>query len=260
MQQHELQLAIQQANAEGRKAVILFITAGFPDKERFWDELGKLDRAGADIIEIGIPFSDPVADGPFIEESSRQAIERGVTLEWVIKGLTERAGTYQAKLAFMGYCNPFFQYGLDRLARDARKAGVSGFVVPDLQLDEATPFRKAFEAEGLALVTLVSPNTSLERMKQYARTAQGFVYITAVLGITGGKSDITGAVTDTIRRAREAFDIPLALGFGLQTPGQLDTLPADAQPDAAVIGSALLKHIDAGGNSADFLLPWLGKP
>lgn len=260
MQKHELQLAIEHANSRGRKAVILFITAGFPDKERFWDELGKLDRAGADIIEIGIPFSDPVADGPFIEDASRQAIERGVTLAWIINGLLERAGNYTAKLVFMGYCNPFVQYGLDKLAADARKAGVSGFVVPDLQFDEAEPFRKAFEAEGLALVTLVSPNTPLERMKQYAQTAQGFVYITAVLGITGGKTDITGAVTDTIRRARKAFDIPLALGFGLQTPGQLDALPADAQPDAAVIGSALLKHIDAGGNSADFLSPWIGNP
>lgn len=257
MNKHKLQLAIEQANAQGRKAVIPFITAGFPDMEQFWTVLKEIDDAGADVIEIGVPFSDPVADGPLIEEASRQAIERGVTLDWIIKGLLERSGQYSAGLVFMGYCNPFMQYGLERLARDARQAGISGFVIPDLQLDEMGPFRAAFEPEGLAVISLVSPNTSLERMKQYAESAQGFVYVTAVLGITGAKSDPSETVADTLRRARKAFDLPLALGFGLQTPGQLDNLPADAQPDAAVIGSALLKSIAQGGSPKDFLAPWL---
>lgn len=257
MNKHELQLAIEQANANGRKAVIPFITAGFPNPVEFWDTLAQIDATGVDIIEIGVPFSDPVADGPVIENASREAIEKGVTLDWIIKGLTERSGQYKAKLVFMGYANPFFQYGLEKLANDASKAGVSGFIIPDLQLDEMELFRKELEPCGLALIAIVSSNTPLERMKEYARVSSGFVYITAVLGITGGTSDISNLVAETVERARQAFDIPLALGFGLHHPSQFDTLPGNGQPDAAIIGSALIKHIEKGGTPADFFDPWL---
>ena len=259
MQKSPLQEAVERAHALGRRAVIPFITAGFPDKESFWTQLERIDGAGADIIEIGVPFSDPVADGPLIEQASRDALARGVSLKWILDGLKARKGRFFAKLALMGYVNPFYQYGLERLALDAAEAGVSGFIVPDMPLEESGIFRDAFDPHGLTLVTLVAPNTSVERMREYKPHTSGFVYVVSVLGTTGGKVDLTQSVTETMRRARAVFDVPLALGFGLQTPDQLDALPEDARPDAAVLGSALLRHIAEGKDAAEFLGKWTGK-
>ena len=247
------------AKKSGRCAVIPFITAGFPSRDSFWDTLAQVDAAGADIIEIGIPFSDPVADGPVIEEISREVLAQGMTLDWVIEGLRARVGSFHAKLVLMGYMNPFVQYGLERLAADCADAGVSGFIVPDLPLEETPEFREAIAPYGLTLITLVGPNTTTERMKQYAPFSQEYVYVVSVLGTTGGVNEHVEAVADTIRRARVVFDVPLALGFGLRVPEQLESLPPDARPDAAVIGTALLRHIRSGASPASFLAPWLEK-
>ena len=247
------------AKKSGRCAVIPFITAGFPSRDSFWDTLAQVDAAGADIIEIGIPFSDPVADGPVIEEISREVLAQGMTLDWVIEGLRVRVGSFHAKLVLMGYMNPFVQYGLERLAADCADAGVSGFIVPDLPLEETPEFREAIAPHGLTLITLVGPNTTTERMKQYAPFSQEYVYVVSVLGTTGGVNEHVEAVADTIRRARAVFDVPLALGFGLRVPEQLESLPPDARPDAAVIGTALLRHIRSGASPASFLAPWLKK-
>lgn len=248
---------ILSARSKGRTAVIPFISAGFPSMERFWDTLAEIDAAGADIIEIGIPFSDPVADGPVIEDISRAALAEGVTLSWVVEGLRARKGAYRAKLVFMGYANPFLHYGLERLAADCAEIGVRGFIVPDLPLEETPEFREALQAHGLSLITLVGPNTSTERMLEYAPYTQDYVYVVSVLGTTGGVNEHVEAVADTMRRARAAFDVPLALGFGLRVPEQLDTLPDDARPDAAVIGTALLQHIRSGKPAGEFLKNWL---
>jgi len=247
---------ILKARQQGRLALIPFITAGFPSPETFWDALAEIDAAGADIIEIGIPFSDPVADGPVIEAISRKALEEGITLKGVIDGLRARKGQYRAKLVLMGYMNPFLQYGPEQLATDCKEAGVSGFIVPDLPLEETPEFRAAIEPAGLVLITLIGPNTSTERMKLYAPCTQGYVYVVSVLGTTGGVNNHVEAVADAMRRARSVFNVPLALGFGLRCPAQLETLPADARPDAAVIGTALLQHISAGKPVADFFAPW----
>ena len=277
MQKTPLQEAVERAHALGRRAVIPFITAGFPDKDSFWTHLSRIDESGADIIEIGVPFSDPVADGPVIEQASRDALARGVSLKWILDGLKARKGCFSAKLVLMGYVNPFYQYGLEQLARDAEEAGVSGFIVPDMPLEESGMFREVFSPRGLTLVTLVAPNTSVERMREYKpytsgfvyvvkgrltetlpRTGEltGFVYVVSVLGTTGGKANLEQSVTETMRRARSVFDVPLALGFGLQTPDQLETLPEDARPDAAVLGSALLRHIGEGKDAWEFLGKW----
>ncbi len=247
------------AKKSGRCAVIPFITAGFPSRDSFWDTLAQVDAAGADIIEIGIPFSDPVADGPVIEEISREVLAQGMTLDWVIEGLRARVGSFHAKLVLMGYMNPFVQYGLERLASDCADAGVSGFIVPDLPLEETPEFREAIAPHGLTLITLVGPNTTTERMKQYAPFSREYVYVVSVLGTTGGVNEHVEAVADTIRRARSVFNVPLALGFGLRVPEQLESLPPDARPDAVVIGTALLRHIRSGASPASFLAPWLEK-
>ncbi len=250
--------AIRKANAQGRKAVIPYITAGFPNTGRFWYELKEIDAAGADIIEIGIPFSDPVADGPVIERASHDAIAHGVSLQWVLDGLKERAGQYTAKLVLMGYLNPFMQYGYEKLAADAAAAGVSAFIIPDVPLEETADVREALDAQGIALITLVGPNTTLERMQQYAPYTRGFVYVVSVMGTTGHNDQDIEQVSATMRRARTAFgDTPLSIGFGLATPEQLNSLPEDAQPNAAVLGTSLLLHIESGKPVADFLAPWV---
>lgn len=251
-----LQETIAAAREEGRLVLIPFLTAGFPTPERFWDVLAEIDAAGADVIEIGVPFSDPVADGPVIEEASREALAHGVSLKWIIDGLRRRKELFRARLVLMGYVNPFMQYGYERLGNDAAEAGVSGFIVPDMPLEEAEAFRSAVQPHGLAVVTLVGLNTSAERMQAYAAHAEGFVYIVSTLGTTGGTNNAIDHVADTVRKARQAFDLPLALGFGLMHPSQLDVLPPDARPDAAVFGSALLKHIADGLPVAEFFAPW----
>lgn len=253
---HPLEEKIRRAAAQGRAALIPFVTAGFPTTASFWKALEELDANGADIIEIGVPFSDPVADGPVVEEASRRALEQGVSLRWIMDGLRERRGRFSACLVLMGYYNPFLQYGLERFAADAAEVGVSGCIVPDLPLEESAPLRHALDARGVALITLVGPNTAPDRMTEYAAVSQGYVYVVSVLGITGARQGLPPQVSDTLRRARQAFTTPLALGFGLREPSQLAELPADIRPDAVVFGSALLRHLDAGGSPAEFLRTW----
>ena len=156
----------------------------------------------------------------------------------------------------MGYFNPFLQYGLEELACDAEKAGVHGLIVPDLPHEESGPMRAALNKHGIALIPLVGPNTSEERMALYAAEGQGYVYVVSVMGITGKRSGLAPRVAETMKRARKVFSLPLALGFGLREPSQLAELPAEAKPDGVVFGSALLKHLDAGESAADFLARW----
>ena len=208
------------------------------------------------MIEIGVPFSDPVADGPVVEDASRRALEQGVSLNWIMDGLKQRAGNFKAGIVLMGYLNPFLQYGLERFAADAAQAGVSGCIVPDLPLDESSPIRATLKAHGIDLIALVGQNTSEERMREYAAVSEGYVYVVSVLGTTGARTGLPPQVEETLRRARKAFNLPLALGFGLQHPDQLAAIPADIRPDAAVFGSALLKHLDKGNTAKAFLEVW----
>lgn len=247
---------IRKANAAGRPALIPFLTAGFPDGATFWPTVMELDENGADVIEIGVPFSDPVADGPVVEEASRRALSDGVSLRGILTELAGRKGLVKAGIVLMGYLNPFLQYGYEKLAHDAARGGVHGFIVPDLPYEEAGPLRRALKKEGIALIPLVGPNTSAERMALYAGEGEGYVYVVSVMGITGERADVAPQVADTMRRARSVFGLPLALGFGLREPGQIKELPQDARPDAVVFGSALLKHLDEGHSAEEFMARW----
>ena len=255
MKTYSLQERIEAANREGRMARIPFITANFPNPEGFVQALRELDENGADIIEIGVPFSDPVADGPVVEEASRQVLEAGTTLAGLLHSLASLPFRPQAALVLMGYYNPFLQFGLEKLADTAKAIGVQGFIVPDLPLEEDAPMRTALSAKGLDLIALVGPNTSHERMEAYARTATGYVYVVSVMGVTGARVGLPPEATDTIARARKAFRLPVALGFGIQRPEQLENIPV--RPDAVVFGSALLKVLGAGGTAKEFMQPWL---
>lgn len=253
---HELERRIRNAAAMGRTAVIPFITAGFPTPADFWRHFSDIDQAGVDIIEIGVPFSDPVADGPVVEEASRRALAAGINIADILADLTVRRP--RAAVVLMGYYNPFLQYGLKKLAREAHRAGVSGLIIPDLPIDEAGELLAALEEYDIALVPLVGPNTGMERMRLYSQGAKGYAYVVSVMGITGERKNLAPAVAETMQRARSVFDVPLALGFGLSHPRQLAELPQAAMPDAAVIGSALLRHIDSGATAGSFLKCWFG--
>ena len=252
---HLLEKKIREARKQGRTAVIPFLTAGFPNSEDFWKHLSELDNAGADIIEIGVPFSDPVADGPVVENASRRSLEAGITLDQIINGLKQHK--FKAGIVLMGYINPFYKYGYEKLANEAREAGVSGIIVPDLPYEEAADFKKILQNAGIALIPLVGLNTSSERMALYSKDAEGYVYVVSVMGITGARQKIADGAAKTLEQAQKIFKVPVALGFGLKHPEQLKELPEKHQPDAAVFGSALLAHLDSGGTAGDFLKPWM---
>ncbi|WP_164561751.1 tryptophan synthase subunit alpha [Nitratidesulfovibrio vulgaris] len=254
MSASRLERRIREAQAAGRPALIPFLTAGFPTPERFWDELEALDAAGADIIEVGVPFSDPVADGPVVAAASQRALESGVTLRWIMDGLAARKGRLRAGLVLMGYLNPFMQYGFERFVSDAADAGVAGCIIPDLPLDEDADLRALLAARGMDLIALVGPNTGEGRMREYAAVASGYVYVVSVMGTTGVRDGLPVEVADTLARARQCFSIPVALGFGISRPAQLEGL--SHPPDAVIFGSALLRHLDAGGDAASFMKAW----
>ncbi|HJA76072.1 MAG TPA: tryptophan synthase subunit alpha [Candidatus Desulfovibrio gallistercoris] len=253
---HILEEKIRAAREAGRTALIPFVTAGFPDEGSFWPAIQELDEGGADIIEIGIPFSDPVADGPVVEEASRRVLSDGMSLARLLSELEVRKDFFRCGMVLMGYYNPIMQYGLEKFATDAARAGVHGVIVPDLPYEEAGELRALLATQGIALIALVGPNTDEERMRLYAEVSLGYVYVVSTMGTTGQRSLLTPQVAATMRRARSVFSLPLALGFGLSEPAQIEDLPPDARPDAAVFGSALLRHLDEGGRAADFIARW----
>ncbi|MDR1607350.1 MAG: tryptophan synthase subunit alpha [Deltaproteobacteria bacterium] len=266
--QSKLTAAILAATQKKRPARVPFLTAGCPNVNRFWECLVELEENGADIIEIGVPFSDPVADGPLIAAASQKAIEDGVDLAWILEGLKKIK--LKVPVVLMSYANPLAQYAWDRseganlsqrslaslkvLAHDFRPY-VSGVICPDVPLEESGPFHLAFDGTGIDLIVLVGPNTSSERMAKYARLAKGYVYVVSVLGTTGVRRDLSLEARASLARARAAFDLPLALGFGLSEPKQLAAL--NKSPDAVIFGSALMSHIINGGSVKDFMAPWL---
>jgi tryptophan synthase alpha chain len=261
--------AILKARGQNRIARIPFLTAGFPDLESFWDSLSQLAGNGADIIEIGVPFSDPVADGPVIAEASQEALTRGVSLEWILSGLKER--DFGIPLVLMSYANPLIRFAWKRaegltmpdkthsslifLGKAMKEARVSGVIIPDLPLEESQSFRKALSLSGIDFIALVGPNTTKSRMEEYSGIARGYVYVVSVLGTTGVREGLPPEVEKTLRRARQVFKLPLALGFGIKRPEQLEKL--SVQPDAVIFGSALLQHLREGKSAASFMQPWI---
>lgn len=250
-----MQIQIEKATSQGKVALIPFLPAGFPNREQFWKELEELDRAGAAVIEIGMPFSDPVADGPVVEKASLKCLDDGINLTWIFDGLKERKGQFKAALLLMGYLNPVYQHGLDAFAADCEAAGVSGLIIADMPHEESDFVKEALAPHGVSLVPLVGLNTTKERMKLYAENASGFCYFVSVLGTTGQRESLPSRIKEKLAEAKEVFDIPIALGFGIKHPDQL--VQFDGLMDAAVFGSALIKHIDSGKSSTQFMEPWM---
>lgn len=268
---------IKKNQAAGKLTAIPYLPAAFPKADSFWTTMVELAKNGADIIEIGVPFSDPIADGPVVAAACQKALANGASLDYIFDGLDQHRAELKCGLILMGYVNPFIQYAWDQatdktrggtvaetvaeslrlLAARLARAGVHGLIVPDLPLEESAPWLEALKAQGLELITLVGPNTGLEKMRAYARSGVGgYVYVVSVMGTTGVREGLPPEVEDTLRRAREAFDLPLALGFGLSSPRQVQAIGPAARPEAAVFGSALIKHLESGGRAADFMAVW----
>jgi tryptophan synthase alpha chain len=232
-----------QCKAVNRAALIAFLTCGFPTPETSPAVLDAIVAGGADILEIGVPFSDPLADGPTVQAASQRALDAGVTLGDcldLVRDFRARGGTIPILL--MGYTNPFYQYGLERLAEDAAAAGVDGFLIPDLPSDESDEFQEPFTRHGLVLVQFLAPTSTERRITDVAARASGFIYCVALLGVTGARSELSAELPEYIARVRAKTDVPLTIGFGISTP---EHVRAAAQiAEGVVVASALLNHID----------------
>jgi tryptophan synthase alpha chain len=227
---------------EGRAGLVAYLTAGDPDRATSTRLFAGLAGAGADLIEIGMPFSDPMADGPVIEAGGLRALKAGMTLKGTLALVRElRAADDETPIVLMGYYNPIYRYGGEAFARAAAAAGVDGLIVVDLPPEEETELAQPLAAAGLDLVRLATPTSDAQRLPRILAQASGFLYYVAIAGITGTHSAEAGSVAAAVTRLRRSTDLPIAVGFGIKTPAQAATVARDA--DAAVVGTALVQRL-----------------
>jgi tryptophan synthase alpha chain len=250
-----LTAAIQAANDMNRPALVPFITAGYPEPGEFINTLKSIVRVG-DVVELGIPFSDPMADGMTIQRSSFAALKNGVSLEWIFSEL-EMAGVLGTPLVMMSYLNPLLAFGCERLAVRARATGVCAFIVPDLPYEECDELRQALESEGLGLIQLVTPATPDERLKMLCEASLGFVYAVTITGITGGAAGLPADLAAYLDKVSAASDLPVCAGFGIRNAADVASVGAHAS--GAIVGSALVEVLEDGRDPGAFLHTLGGK-
>jgi tryptophan synthase alpha chain len=243
--------AIRAANASGRPAIVGFLTAGFPQKARFREHLTAV-AAGADVVEIGVPFTDPMADGATIQRASHAALVAGVSLAWILGELGALPSRPKAPLLLMSYLNPLLAYGLERLPREATAAGIAGFIVPDLPYEESADLRAALGREGLALVQMVTPVTPAERLKMLCAASEGFVYAVTMTGTTGKAVAVPDEVLAYLDRVRAVSPIPVCAGFGIR--GREQVLRLKGHVDGVIVGSALVEVLERGEDATAWCL------
>ena len=229
---------------ENKKAFIPFITGGDPDLETTKNLLIAMEKAGADLIEIGIPFSDPIAEGPVIQEASQRALAAGCTTDKLFDMVKEARQRVKIPMVFMTYINPVYTYGKERFMKRCVECGIDGIIVPDLPYEEKEELSGVCESHGIDLISLIAP-TSHERIAMIAKEAEGFVYCVSSLGVTGMRTNITTDIGAMVKLVKAQKDIPCAVGFGISTPEQAKKM-AD-QSDGAIVGSAIVKLCEAYG-------------
>ena len=235
--------------ASGQPGLITYVTAGDPSLEKSGDILRALDRAGADVIEVGVPFSDPLADGPVIQRATERALAAGATLSKVLD-LMERLRTeLRAPIVVFSYANPILRLGAERFADRAQAAGVAGVLVLDLPIEEAGDFRALLASRGIDTILLLSPTTTDDRLRKAAALGSGFLYAISRLGVTGARDRIAEGAREMVERIRRVSSLPVALGFGISTPAHVREVGQWA--DAAVVGSALVSVVAEAGGAAD---------
>ena len=247
--ERRIEAALRAAASRGQPALVAYLTAGYPSREGFRDALLSI-AAEADAVEIGVPFSDPMADGVTIQRASEQALRAGVTLRWILEQLAASPAA-PAPLLLMSYLNPLLAYGLPRLAADAVRAGVGGFIIPDLPYDESEPVRAILSAAGIALVQMVTPVTPPDRLARVAAASRGFVYAVTMTGTTGRSAGAAADLAGYLARVRAAATVPVCAGFGIRTRAQVEAL--SGMVDGVVVGSALVEVLERGESARQWL-------
>ena len=250
MKAHErVTSAIRAANEAGRTGLVPFVTAGYPEPGDFISTLKTVASVG-DVVEVGIPFSDPMADGMTIQRSSFEALQKGVTLAWIFDEL-EKAGGFDAPLVMMSYLNPLLAFGYEKLADRALETGVCGFIVPDLPFEESEEIRSVLEDRGLGLIQLVTPATPDERLKTLCDASRGFVYPVTITGITGGDAGLPDDLAGYLDKVSGIAGIPVCAGFGIRQASDVAAVGAHAA--GAIVGSALVEVLERGEDPTGFL-------
>lgn len=242
--------AIRAATKGNALAIVGFLTAGFPSRETFRAHLAAVANA-ADVVEIGVPFTDPMADGMTIQRASHAALQAGVTLNWILSELSALNPRPAAPLLLMSYLNPLLSFGLDNLPAAAERAGVSGFIVPDLPYEESGEIKAALGDHGPALVQMVTPVTPTERLRMVCAASEGFVYAVTMTGTTGKTVAVPHDVLDYLKRVREVSSIPVCAGFGIRSREQVQKLRDHV--DGVIVGSALVEVLERGEDPVQFL-------
>jgi tryptophan synthase alpha chain len=241
--------AIREAATRGAPALVAYLTAGFPSRERFREHLRALADA-ADVIEVGVPFTDPMADGVTIQRASLAALAQGVSVPWILEELAALRGI-RTPLLLMSYLNPLLAFGIGRLAASATAAGVAGFIVPDLPLDESSELRAALDERQIALVQMVTPVTEPERLAQLCAGSEGFVYAVTMTGTTGRNVAVPAEVLGYLDRVRAIATLPVCAGFGIRSREQVERLRGHV--DGVVVGSALVEVLERAEDPGEFL-------
>lgn len=233
------------AKQENRAAFLPYFPIGYPSYEESLDLIASMSDAGADGFEIGVPFSDPLADGPIIQEATQVALNNGITVGRCVQAVRDlrKRGVTQPML-LMSYLNPLLAYGVEQFVHDAKIAGADGLIIPDLPPEEAQNFSTFCTRDGLALVFFLAPTSTDRRIALVARHATGFIYIVSVTGVTGARSELTSELPSLIRRVRAYSDMPLVVGFGISTPVQARSM--DGLADGFIVGSALVRAAKEG--------------
>ena len=242
MQAHErISAAITATNDDGRTALVPFITAGYPHPDTFVETLKAVASVG-DVVELGVPFSDPMADGMTIQRSSFEAIENGVTLTWIFDQLERAGDTIEAPLVMMSYLNPLLAFGYEHLSTRARETGVCAFIVPDLPFEESAEIRAALAAEGVGLIQLVTPATPDDRLKMLADASLGFLYAVTITGITGGDAGLPTDLASYLDKVSGVSALPVCAGFGIRSADDVNNVGRHAA--GAIVGSALVEVLE----------------
>ncbi len=231
----------------GEKGLVVYLTAGDPDPASSLDYLRAAADGGADILEVGVPFSDPMADGPTIQAASRRALEKGMTAGGAIDLVAGLRRSHDTPVVLFGYVNPFLRYGIPRLCRDAAAAGADGFLVVDLPLEESREMAPEVRKAGMDWIPLAAPTSGAERIRRAAEEGSGFLYLISVTGITGARRALPSRLASWTRQVKTLSRLPVAVGFGISTPAMARS--ATVHADAAVVGSACVRVVEREGPS-----------
>lgn len=241
----------QALKAKKEKALIVYLTAGDPSLAVTEELIPALEKAGADILEIGVPFSDPTADGPVIQAAAQRALKNGATLQGILEMVGDVRKVSQIPIVLFGYFNPIFAYGPERFAQAAQKTGVDGVLVVDLPPEEAHELRQYSDAVGIDFISLVAPTTDPARMRKIAGGATGFLYYVSITGITGTAAPVVADIKKSIDKIRKITKLPVAVGFGITKPEQAKEIGQVA--DGIVVGSAIVRLIDENKDKRDLV-------